>query len=139
MNIIYLVGFIVVAFYIFKKLTKPTNSDKLTLLQLENWLPIYANATLFEKSNMATALVFQSIVLANTLGVSISADEFMREKNKENIPSIDVVDGWLSFIFDEMAEDMPLSQIQTTPVRTVGALIVVRAHSRIRYRELTRR
>lgn len=138
MEFLLIVGIVVAVIFIFKKLTNSTNSDKLTLLQLENWVPMYASGSLFQKSNMATALVVQSINMANGMGENISVNEFMREKNRNKEPSVEVVNGWLSYIFDEMVKDIPISQINSLPARTVGAMLIIRMASPSRYRELLR-
>lgn len=77
MEFLEIIGSIAIAIFIFKKFTSTTNSDKLTLLQLENWVPMYSSGSLFQKSNMATALVVQSIHMANGMGINISVNEFM--------------------------------------------------------------
>lgn len=138
MEFLLVIGAIAAAVLIYKKLTNYTSSDKLTLLQLEHWVPMYSSESLFQKSKMATALVVQSIHLANGMGVNISVNEFMREKNRNKESSVEVVDGWLSCIFNEMAKDIPLSQINSLPARTIGAMLIVRLASPSRYRELVR-
>lgn len=138
MELLAIIGAIAVVVFIFKKLTSSTDSDKLTLLQLENWIPMYSNGSLFQKSNMATALVVQSIHMANGMGINISVNEFMYEKNKSKECSIDVVNQWLDYIFSEMVQDIPASQLNALPARTVGAMMIVRLASPGRYRELLR-
>ena len=64
MEFIVIVGAVLLVVFVFRKYTRPTSSDKLTLLQLENWVSIYSSGSLFEKSNMATALVVQSIIMS---------------------------------------------------------------------------
>ncbi len=138
MELVVIVGVAVAVIFIFKKFTNSTNSDKLTLLQLENWVPMYSNGSLFQKSNMATALVVQSIHMANGMGVNISVNEFMREKNRSKQCSMDVVNEWLNYIFSEMVQDIPAPQINSLPAQTVGAMLIVRMASPSRYRDLLR-
>lgn len=138
MEFLVIIGAVLGAVFIFKKLTKPTNSDKLTLLQLENWISIYSTGSLFEKSNMATALVVQSITMANGMGVNISVNDFMKQKNKSKESSMDVVNQWLSYIFSEMANDIPAEQINSFPARTIGAMLIVKMANPARYREILR-
>lgn len=138
MEFLAIIGAIAIVVFIFKKLTSSTNSDKLTMLQLENWIPMYSNGSLFQKSNMATALVVQSIHMANGMGINISVNEFMHEKNKNKECSMDVVNQWLDYIFSEMVQDIPASQLNALPARTVGAMMIVRLASPSRYRELLR-
>lgn len=138
MEFVVIVGVAVAVIFIFKKFTNSTNSDKLTLLQLENWVPMYSNGSLFQKSNMATALVVQSIHMANGMGVNISVNEFMREKNRSKQCSMDVVNEWLDYIFSEMVRDIPVPQINSLPAQTIGAMLIVRMASPSRYRDLLR-
>lgn len=138
MEFLVIAGVVVIVVLVFKKLTSTTNSDKLTLLQLENWISLYENGSLFQKSNMATALVFQSILMANEMGVNIPLNEFMREKNSAKESSMDVVNQWLKLIFEEMAQEIPISQIKSLPARTIGAMLVVRLISPSRYRAILR-
>lgn len=136
MEFIVIVGAVLLVIFVFKKLTRPTNSDKLTLLQLENWISIYSSGSLFEKSNMATALVVQSIIVANSMGLNISVNEFMREKNASKESSMDVVNHWLSCIFSEMVNDIPLEQINSVPARTVGGMLIMKMADPRRYKEI---
>ncbi len=138
MEVLAIIGVIAVVVFVFKRLTSSTSSDKLTLLQLENWIPMYVNGSLFQKSNMATALVVQSIHMANEMGVNVSVNEFMREKNKNKESSMDVVSQWLDYIFSEMVQDISAEQLNALPARTVGAMMVVRMVSPSRYKELLR-
>lgn len=138
MELLAIIGAVAVIVFIFKKLTSSTNSDKLTLLQLENWIPLYSKGSLFQKSNMATALIVQSVHMANGMGINISVNEFMNKKNKSKECSLDVVNQWLDYIFDEMVQDIPASQLNALPARTVGAMMIVRLASPSRYRELLR-
>lgn len=133
-----LIGLITVVVFIFKKLTRPTNSDKLTLLQLENWIPMYANGSFLEKSNMATALVVQAITVAKAMGIDISVNEVMAEKNKENISSIQIVDQWLDYIHSVMSKDVAISQLNPLPARTVFAMVIVHTISRSKFGALLR-
>ena len=136
MDYVLIIGAVVLIVFIYRKLTTSTNSDKLTLLQLENWVPMYRNGSLFQKSTMATALVVQSINMANGMGVYISVNEFMREKNRNKISSIETVDEWLSYIFSDMTRDIPLSQLNTLPARSVGAMMLISLLDRERFRAL---
>lgn len=136
MEFIVIVGAVLLVIFVFKKFTRPTNSDKLTLLQLENWISIYSSGSLFEKSNMATALVVQSIIMANGMGLNISVNEFMREKNANKESSMDVVNHWLNCIFSEMVNDIPLEQINSFPARTIGGMLIMKIADPRRYKEI---
>lgn len=135
MELLVLVGVTIIIIYSYKKLTTSTNSDKLTLLQLENWVAIYSQEDLLKKGNMATALIVQSIHLANNMGINISINEFMCEKNKNKEKSIDIIEEWLEYISSEMTNDMSLSQINAMPARTVGALLLLSLSNSSLYRD----
>ena len=133
MEFIVIVSAVLLVVYLYKRFTKPNSSDKLTLLQFENWVSIYSNGNLFEKSNMATALVIQSIIMANGMGVDISVNEFMSEKNKSKESSIDIINNWLDCIFNEMINDIPLDQLNLVPARVIGAMVILKMISPSRY------
>lgn len=136
MEIFAVIGVLAIVIFFFKKITSSTNSDKLTLLQLENWLAIYSKEGLFQRSKMATALVVQSVNLANQMGMKISIHELMEEKNKNKESSIDVVNQWIDYIFTEMVKDISANEIKSTPARTVGALLLIRIVDFPSYRQL---
>lgn len=136
MEILAVIGIVAIVIFLFKKINSSTNSDKLTLTKLENWLSIYSKESLFQKSKMATALVVQSVNLANEMGVSISIDELMKEKNKNKESSIDVVDQWVEYIFSEMVKDISTINIKNMPARTVGALLLISIVDFPKYRQL---
>lgn len=137
MEFIAIIGGITIVVFVFKKLTSTTNSDKLTLLQLENWIPMYSNGSLYQKSNMATALVVQSVHMASEMGINVSVNRFMREKNKKKESSVDVVNQWLEYIYTEMVQDIPVSQINSLPARTVGAMMIIRVTDPGKFRDMT--
>lgn len=126
MEFIVVVGLIVAAVFIYKKVTTPTTSDKLTLLQLDNWMLLYSKEGHFERSKMATALVVQAINLANAMGAGVPLNEVMADKAKDGTSSISVVDGWIDTIFKEMAKDVPAEYFAMTPARTACALLVLK-------------
>lgn len=136
MEIFAVIGVLAIVIFLFKKITSSTNSDKLTLLQLENWIAIYSKESLFQRSKMATALVVQSVNLANQMGMKISIHELMEEKNKNKESSIDVVNQWIDYIFTEMVKDISANEIKSTPARTVGALLLIRIVDFSSYRQL---
>ena len=138
MEVLAVIAVALIAFIGYKLLFKPNNSDKLTLLQMENWVALYSNASLFERSRMATSLLVQALTLANNMGVSISVNEFMSHKNKNKETSIEVVNGWLEHIYDKMTKEISQEEINSTPARTICAMLVVKMASPATYLELLR-
>lgn len=138
MELFVLVAVLLVAFIGYKLLFNPNNSDRLTLLQMENWVSLYSNASFLEKSSMATALLVQSIILSNKLGSSITVNEFMLHKSKSKESSMDIVNVWIEKIYEDMTKDISRSEIDATPARTVCAMLVVKLESPAIYRDLLR-
>lgn len=87
---------------------------------------------------MATSLLVQALTLANNMGVSISVNEFMSHKNKNKETSVEVVNGWLEHIYDKMTKEISQEEINSTPARTICAMLVVKMASPATYRELLR-
>ena len=138
MEFLAVIAVLLIAFTGYKLLFKPNNSDKLTLLQMENWVSLYSNASLLEKGSMATALLVQAITLANNMGASITVNEFMLHKHKNKESSVEIANGWLEHIYEEMTKDISRAEIDSTPARTVCAMMVVKLDSPAIYRELLR-
>jgi len=77
LNFITFIVFAAVAYAAYKYFFTPNNSDKMTLLPMQNWLEEYIQARFFKKGSMATAMLVQSIGMANSMGASITVSGYM--------------------------------------------------------------
>ncbi|WP_153044074.1 hypothetical protein [Kerstersia gyiorum] len=134
MEVLAIIGIIAIVIFVFKKLNSTTSADKLTLLTFNTWLDLYHKEKLFQKSKMATALVIQSIQVANSMGLNISVNQFMMEKNKSKMSSIDVIDQWLEVITQEMTHEISAEEIDSLQARSVGGLFLLKMSAPSQYR-----
>ncbi|CAE6914461.1 conserved protein of unknown function [Ectopseudomonas oleovorans] len=115
---------LVLVFLGYRAFTKPNKSDKLTLLNLHQWIDLYTKLPPFEAAPMATALIVQSITVANSMGLPLTVSEFMQEKSRNKKLSTEVVDDWLDFIHEELTKDLSIAEMYKMPARAVGAMAV---------------
>lgn len=125
---------IAAAYFVYKNLAKPNHSDELTLLDLKNWISIYSDAEPLKASKMATALIVQSITVANNMGLGIPVKEFMQRKNRTRTLSTEVISGWLDLIHDEIIKDIPISEMYQMPARAATALAVLKLSDESAYK-----
>jgi hypothetical protein len=118
----------------YRAFTKPNSADKLTLLDLHQWISIYTKLPPLQAAPMATALLVQSITVANGMGLPLTVSEFMLEKNRNKTLSTEVVDNWLDFIHEELIKDLPLAEMYKMPARAVGALAIYKLTNEASYR-----
>lgn len=136
MTFFVIVGLLIAAVLLYRLATRPTASDKLSLLPLSSWVDVYDQGSLFEKSNMATALVVNAVTVANSMGVQLSINEVMAEYNRNKQSSMDVVAEWMELIKAEMTKDTPLEELMASPARMVCGLMMVMCLSRITYYQI---
>ncbi|WP_158307027.1 hypothetical protein [Ectopseudomonas mendocina] len=115
---------------------KPNKADKLTLLDLHQWISLYTKLSPFEAAPMATSLIVQSITVANNMGLALTVSEFMQEKNRNKKLSTEVVDDWLDFIHEELTKDLPIAEIYKMPARAVGAMAIFKQTDNSSYQSL---
>lgn len=122
-----------VVFLGYRTFKKPNQSDRLTLLDLHQWISLYTKLSPFEAAPMATALIAQSITVANNMGLPLTVSEFMLEKNRNKKLSTEVIDDWLDFIHEELTKDIPIAEMYKMPARAVGAMAIFKQTDKISY------
>lgn len=120
------------------KLFKPNGNDKLTQANLDIWIRMYSLAPPRKAAGMATALIVQSIKVANNAGLRLSVGEFMRHKARSGMLSTEVVSNWLDYLHDNLTDDAPLADLYQMPARAACGLVALKLLDQSAYRAFVR-
>ncbi|WP_186129813.1 hypothetical protein ACN262_32850 [Burkholderia gladioli] len=133
-----IVGFLIAIFAAFKIFRGTKKNNELTLLLFEDWTRRFYAVNDVQKSHMATALVLQSMHLAESMGAGVSAKNIIGAMNKDKVNSLGVVSEWLQFIDEDLRKDFPSKDFNCLQARLVGAMLVTKMANPVKYRDILR-
>lgn len=136
MEIIIVVLALLGAYSVWKYFFKPNEFDKLTLINLGLWKFKYEQESLFRRVSMASALVFQSVNLAEKLGSGFDIKEFTAMMRAENKEISTFVTEWLEIINTELTEYIREDELNSIPAVSAFGFMLLKANNESRFHEV---